>query len=365
MRILLVEDNPGDARLLHLMLKESGSLSVEVMHADRLSAALKVVAEWPIDVVVLDLSLPDSQGVETLVRMHTAAKALPIIVLTSIEDEALGLALVQAGAQDYLVKGQATGPLLTRALRYAAERKRTEEDLRSSFNLLRTLSRRLEAIREEERGRIARELHDQLGVGLTCLKMDLSRMPAIMNEAIGSKEYAKADNKIRSMIQDVDATIASVQRIVTELRPAMLDDLGLVAAIEWQAQDFERRSGIHCRCVAGEEDITVDRERATVVFRICQEALTNIARHAGAANVTIRFEEQAGSLLLEVQDDGQGIPQEKIADPHSLGLLGMRERAQLFGGRIDIMGRPAEGTTITLRLPGTEPSREDVAAAPY
>jgi signal transduction histidine kinase len=117
--------------------------------------------------------------------------------------------------------------------------------------------------------------------------------------------------------------------------------------------------------MAGEEDITVDRERATVVFRICQEALTNIARHARATNVTIRFEEQAGSLLLEVQDNGQGIPHEKIADPHSLGLLGMRERAQLFGGHIDIMGRPAEGTTITLCLPGTEPAREDAVAVPY
>lgn len=145
----------------------------------------------------------------------------------------------------------------------------------------------------------------------------------------------------------------------------MLDDLGLVAAIEWQAQDFERRSGITCRCMAGEEDITVDRERATVVFRICQEALTNIARHARATNVIIRLEEQEGSLLLEVRDNGQGIPQEKIADPHSLGLLGMRERAQLFGGQIDIMGRPAEGTTITLRLPRAKTSREDAAAGAY
>jgi signal transduction histidine kinase len=365
MRILLVEDNPGDARLLKLMLKESGSLSLEVIQADRLSAALKYVAETPIDVVVLDLSLPDSQGVETLVRMHSAANALPIIVLTSIEDEALGLALVQAGAQDYLVKGQATGPLLTRSLRYAAERKRTEEKLRASSTLLRTLSRRLESVREEERGRIARELHDELGVGLTCLKLDLSRIHAMIGEGISSKDYAKADAKIRAMTEDVDATIASVQRIVTELRPAMLDDLGLVAAIEWQAQDFERRSGIICRCIAGEEDITVDRERATVVFRICQEALTNVARHARATDVTIRFEEREGALLLEVQDNGLGIPQEKIAHPQSLGLLGMRERAQLFGGHIDIMGRPAEGTTIILRLPGTDPPHADAAAVPY
>ena len=364
MRILLVEDNSGDARLLRLMLKESGSLTLEVTHADRLSSALTHVADMSIDVVVLDLSLPDSQGVDTLVRMHAAAEWVPIVVLTSVEDEALGLALVQAGAQDYLVKGQVTGPLLTRALRYAAERKRTEEKLRSSFNLLRTLSRRLEVIREEERARIARELHDELGVGLTCLKIDLSRILTMIGEATGRKEYAKADTKIRSMIDDVDGTIISVQRIVTELRPAMLDDLGLVAAIDWQAQDFERRTGIVCRCTTCEDDIHVDRDRATVVFRICQEALTNVARHAHATEVTIRFEERAGSLLLEVHDNGDGISDEKIGAPDSLGLLGMRERAALFGGQVDIIGRPGEGTRIVLRLPGTEPYREHPDTVP-
>jgi signal transduction histidine kinase len=185
--------------------------------------------------------------------------------------------------------------------------------------------------------------------------MDLARLPAMIGEAIRSKEDAKADAKIRSMIEDVDVTISSVQRIVAELRPAILDDLGLVAAIEWQAQDFQRRSGIVCLCMVGQEDMNVDRERATAVFRICQEALTNVARHAYAKHVTIRLEEQAGSLLLEVHDDGQGIPQEKIADPHSLGLVGMRERAGLFGGQIEIRGRPGEGTMILLRLPAIEP----------
>jgi DNA-binding response OmpR family regulator len=131
MRILLVEDNPADARLLQILLKEAGSAPLEMRHADRLSTGLKYVAEPGIDVVLLDLSLPDSQGVETLVRMHEAAGGVPIVVMTGIEDEALGVALVQAGAQDYLVKGQVTGALLTRSLRYAAERKRAEEKLRS------------------------------------------------------------------------------------------------------------------------------------------------------------------------------------------------------------------------------------------
>src|SRR5688572_5616864 len=139
MRILLVEDNSADARLLQIMLKEAGGIAWEMRHADRLSVGLTYLAEGGTDVVLLDLSLPDSQGVETLVRMHAAAKGIPIVVLTSVEDEALGVALVQAGAQDYLVKGQVTGPLLTRSLRYAAERKRTEEKLRSSETRIRLL----------------------------------------------------------------------------------------------------------------------------------------------------------------------------------------------------------------------------------
>jgi signal transduction histidine kinase len=351
LRVLLVEDSPTDARLFQIMLKEAAGVAWEVRHADRLSMGLKDLAERDIDVVLLDLSLPDSQGIETLVRIHAAAKGVPIVVLTGIEDEALGVALVQAGGQDYLVKGQVTGPLLTRSLRYAAQRKRTEDQLQCSLNLLRLLSRRLEVIREEERGRIARELHDQLGVGLTCLKMDLARLPALMGNAVGSRAHSKVDAKIRSMMEDIDATIAAVQRIVMELRPSILDDLGLVAAIEWQAQEFERRSGIVCLCTFSADDMNVDSERATVVFRILQEALTNVARHAQATHVTIRLEEKAGSIRLEVHDDGQGIHEEQITDSRSLGLVHMRERARLFGGRVDITGRQGKGSTIILCLP--------------
>src|SRR4029077_18664374 len=136
--------------------------------ADRLSIGLERLAEAPFDAVLLDLSLPDSQGLDTLVRLHAAAKDVPIVVLTGIEDEALGVRLIQAGAQDYLVKGYVTGPLLVRSLRYAAERKRAEEELQRTLGQVRMLSRRLEVVREDERTRIARELHDELGVRLTC-----------------------------------------------------------------------------------------------------------------------------------------------------------------------------------------------------
>jgi signal transduction histidine kinase len=154
----------------------------------------------------------------------------------------------------------------------------------------------------------------------------------------------------------IDTTIGGVQRIVSELRPAILDDLGLVAAIEWQAQDFQRRTGIACTLHVNAEHFDIDSERATVVFRICQEALTNVTRHANATTVVIRLEERPEAITLEVTDNGRGIPQEKLVDPQSLGLLGMRERAELFGGFVTIAGRPDAGTAVTLHLRCSQPS---------
>jgi PAS domain S-box-containing protein len=252
-------------------------------------------------------------------------------------------------------------PLLNVQGRYSAlcgivtditDRKRGEEQLQSTLSQLRTLSQRLDTVREEERIRIARELHDELGVRLTCLKLDLARLLSLMGGSLFPRE--KMEEKIRSMTAEVDSTIASVQRLVAELRPGILDDLGLVAAIEWQCQDFERRSGTRCVCKASQEEIHLDRSHATAAFRICQEALTNVARHAEATSVRVLVEQVNGELLLEIQDDGKGISAEQLADSGSLGLLGMRERARGLGGRLEIAGRPEKGTTVTLRLPCSE-----------
>lgn len=231
------------------------------------------------------------------------------------------------------------------------ERKRSEERLQRTLGELRTLSQRLDLIREEERTRIARELHDELGVRLTCLKLDLARLQSLMSGSLFPRE--KMEEKVRSMTAEVDSTIASVQRLVVELRPGILDDLGLVAAIEWQCQDFERRSGTRCLCKASQEEIHLDRAHATAAFRICQEALTNVARHAKATSVRVVIEQVNGELWLEIQDDGRGISTEQLTDSASLGLLGMRERARGLGGRLDIAARPGKGTTVTLRLPLT------------
>ncbi len=478
MRILMVEDNPGDVRLLreHLVGDRRVAELFQVAHVDRLALALESLERSSFEVVLLDLSLPDSQGIGTLNRMHEARPGLAIVVLTSIDDEVLGLQLLQSGAQDYLVKGEVTSSLLRRSLRYAVERKRAEVELRRSevflesiveniphmifvkdadqlrfvrfnrageellghtrqnllgksdyelfprdeadfftssdrnvlksrkvldipeepiltkakglrslhtkkipildendqpvyvlgisediterkradtqlqrsFELLRTLSQRLDVVREEERTRIARELHDELGVRMTCMKMDLSRLLGMMRESLFPRE--RMEEKIRSMSADTDATIAEVQRLAAELRPGVLDDLGLVAAIEWQCQDFERRSGIRCLCEASFDQIKISPSRATAAFRICQEALTNVARHAKATFVRVLVKEKDEDVLIEIQDNGLGIPPEKLNDGASLGLLGMKERSMAIGGQLDIAGWPGKGTTVTLRL---------------
>jgi PAS domain S-box-containing protein len=231
------------------------------------------------------------------------------------------------------------------------ERKLAEKRLHDTLDQVRMLSGRVALVQEEERTRIARELHDELGVGLTCLKIDLSRLQTIMGERGGANARKKMGDKIRSMTEQVDTTIVSVQRLVTELRPAILDDLGLVAAIEWQCQDFQKRTGIPCTCVTSADDITIIPERATALFRICQEALTNTVRHAQATAVAVKFESRSDCLELVVADNGVGISDAELSDRRSLGLLGMRERAALFGGEVTIQGHPGQGTSVTACLP--------------
>jgi PAS domain S-box-containing protein len=234
---------------------------------------------------------------------------------------------------------------------HTTERKLAEERLRATLEEVRMLSGRLATVEEEERTRIARELHDELGVGLTCLKIDLSRLATIVGDGVSADARANLDDKARSMVEQVDSTIAAVQRLVTQLRPALLDNLGLVAAIEWQCHDFQKRTGISCACVTSAADIAIEPGRATTLFRICQEALTNTARHAQATAVTIKLESKNESLQLVVADNGVGIPDRKVSDGRSLGLLGMKERAALFGGEVTIQGHPGKGTTVVACLP--------------
>jgi PAS domain S-box-containing protein len=222
------------------------------------------------------------------------------------------------------------------------------EELTHSREQLRQLSAHLQSIREEQRTSIAREIHDELGQSLTGLKMDLSWLDKRLPEDLpGLRE------KTKSMSQLIDATIQSTRRIAAELRPGVLDDLGLWAAIEWQAQEFQHRTGIQCTLISQVEDLNLDKDRSTALFRIFQETLTNVARHANATHVRITLIEQAEAVLLEVKDNGRGIRKAELTDTKSFGLLGIRERALILGGEATISGSPHAGTTVTVKLPRT------------
>jgi PAS domain S-box-containing protein len=226
------------------------------------------------------------------------------------------------------------------------ERTRAEEELKVSRQGLRSLAARLQVLQEEERTLIAREIHDELGQSLTGLKMGLFWVASHLREG---QETLK--EKTASMARLVDGTIETVRKISAGLRPGILDDLGLEAAIEWQAQEFQDRTGIKTQFTSALGDARLDRDLSTAAFRIVQEALTNVARHAEATKVTVDLRELDGELVLMVEDNGRGVKSCEIADKQSLGILGMRERAHLFGGEVEIRGQEERGTTVALRIP--------------
>lgn len=221
---------------------------------------------------------------------------------------------------------------------------------------LRALTARVTAAREQERTEIAREIHDELGQQLTGLKLDVAwlkrRITAIA--AAGVLEPREADSlgdKMQAMSEHMNDTIHSVRRIAIRLRPPLLDDLGLAAAIEWHLQEFEKRTEIICRFLTTHEEFELDQERATALFRIFQEALTNVARHAQATEVEVRLEITDSVIMLTVKDNGRGLDGHKILTPDSLGLLGMKERALSVNGEVTLEGRAGLGTTVTIEIP--------------
>ncbi|MBI1966646.1 MAG: sensor histidine kinase [Gemmatimonadetes bacterium] len=227
------------------------------------------------------------------------------------------------------------------------ERAEAETALRESRAQLRELAGRVRSARERERASIARQIHDVLGQALTALKLDI----AWLQDRLPTRQRAELAEKIRGMLALVNATIEQARTLVTELRPAILDDLGLLAAIEWETQEFARRSGLRCDLDLPAERIPLDAHRATDVYRILQEALTNVARHARAQSVQVSLRLESGELVLDVRDDGRGITDGEIADPRALGLLGMRERALVWGGEVAISPALRGGTFVQVRIP--------------
>ncbi len=230
--------------------------------------------------------------------------------------------------------------------RNVTESKRVEEEIKSSREELRDLTAHLQSIREQERTVIAREMHDELGQSLTALKMDLSWL-----DRKTPKDQKPLVDRIISMRKLIDSTLQTVKRISTDLRPELLDDLGLSAAIEWQGEEFQNRTGIKTKVTMDPEEIILDQERSTAIFRIFQEALTNVARHSNATRVSVNLKMKTSKIDLKVKDNGKGITEKQISGPKSFGLIGIRERIHFLEGEVNISGVQDKGTTVTVSIP--------------
>jgi PAS domain S-box-containing protein len=226
-----------------------------------------------------------------------------------------------------------------------SKHQQSEEQLRQSRQLLRELSAHHDSVREEERKRIAREVHDELGQKLTALQLEASMLAVNFG-----KGNPRLSEKIRSLLKLIDSTMEGVRTIASDLRPAVLD-LGLGAAIEWQLQDFEQRSGIRCELLLGDPEVTLDDRRATAIFRILQEALTNIARHANATRVMVTLAMEGGLVSLRVRDNGIGIADDSLKQAKKFGIPGIRERVLMLAGEVSIEGKPGSGTELSISIP--------------
>jgi signal transduction histidine kinase len=346
----MLEDNEADAELMAYALRKGGVTFTNERVESR-ADFIRALERAPPDLILSDYSLPGFDGYAALALAQSKCPDVPFIFVTGTLGEEVAIETLKRGATDYVLKHRLSRivPSVHRALREAEvrrERRRAEEQLLQSHEQLRSLSLYLQCVREEERIRIAREVHDELGQALTGLKLQLTwlgaRLPA---------ELRPLHERIRMMSRSIDETIQAVRRIATELRPGVLDSAGLTAALEWQAQEFEKQTGLQCRVRSTVRETLWDQDLNTAFFRIFQETLTNVIRHAHATKVEVRFAEVGDFLVLIVKDDGQGISEMEIHNTKSIGLLGMRERAALLGGEVRLRGEPGKGTTVTVRIP--------------
>lgn len=355
--VLVVDDDAAN----RLALQEAlATIGARIVMASSGEEALRRVLEDDFAAILMDVRMPGIDGftTATLIRERARSRNTPIIFMTAaIEDLGNMFRGYRAGAVDYLAK-----PVVPEVLRSKlavfiglndmnrmlsaelSERAATEQRLRASEENLRALAARLQEVREEERVAIARDIHDDLGQALTGLKYDIGGL------AKACSKDPEVVQRTAAIGQAIDRIINAVRRISSGLRPEVLDEIGLSAAVEWQAREFSRRTGIRCSAEVDPEFTDPDRERSTAIFRILQELLTNVARHANATRVNVVLSE-SDVIHLRVEDNGRGIEKDKFEHSRSLGFMGLRERVQAFGGTIAVEGREGEGTIARVSIP--------------
>jgi signal transduction histidine kinase len=352
LRILHLEDNPLDAELVKAAMEEDGGVVCDILLVETREGFISAINEGGFDIIFADNSLPGYYGLSALSLAKERCPDVPFIFISGTMGEELAIESLKSGAADYVLKDRILRlvPSVLRALSEAAghiERRKAVKALQESHEQLRNLAAHLQSVREEERTCIARNIHNDLGQSLTALKMDLSSMAkrppdSSLNEIA---EQLKAD------VDLINTTLQTVRRICAELRPALLDQLGIGAAIEWQAEEFRKRSKIECEVTLDPDDISVDQKLATTLFRTFQESLANVLRHSEATKVKATLTERDDSIVLEISDNGIGITEEQLSKTNAFGLLAMRELVHIWKGEVRITGSHSKGTTVTVIIP--------------
>ena len=360
--ILIVDDDAGSLLALQEVLSTLGARLVTASSGEE---ALRRVLDDDFAAILMDVRMPGIDGFTTasLIRERKRSRYTPIIFLTAaMEDLSSMFRGYRAGAVDFITKPVIPDVLRSKLSVFVglhdmnrmlnaelAERALTEQRLRASEENLRALAAHLQSVREEERIHIAREIHDELGQALTGLKFDLASFARNFDT---DAPAAKLERQ-QGLNTSIDRIINSVRRISSGLRPEVLDEIGLAAAFEWQAREFQRRTGIRCNINIAAQFVDPDKERSTALFRILQELLTNVARHANATRVNVSLGERGSALALTVEDNGRGIRDDEVQGRKSLGFLGLRERVLAFAGTIDAKGDEGKGTKVTVQIPMT------------
>jgi signal transduction histidine kinase len=358
-RVLLVDDDEVDRIACRRAFAKAAEREFVLIEAESGEEGLALARSEAPDCILLDYHLPDLTGLEFLAQLSDAdgAIATPVMLLTGADNATVAAEAMRRGARDYLGKDTERQYLellpaaihrMLREQRLMNDKRHAEEALRHSHEELRRLAAHQESIREHERKRIAQEIHDELGGLLTGIRAYIS---------VAIDRATRAGMQPEPLLQDAvgltNNAIETVRKVITDLRPSVLDQLGVWPAIEWYAEHIEKRSGLICECLIESETLAIDpgAERSTMLFRVVQEALTNVERHAEATRVSIQVESKNGNILVAIQDDGKGIDAARLANRNSWGILGMIERTRHFGGELDIKGAAGRGTTVVLRLP--------------
>jgi len=358
--ILVVEDTPASLELLSQLLAHAG---YTVRPALEGRMALRSAQASPPDLILLDVRMPGIDGYEVCRRLKEDPRThdIPVIFLSALRESGDKLKGFALGAVDYIAKPYQPEEVLARVRTHVELRQlqsRLEErvaertaqlldaqaSLHESQSRLQELAGFLQTVREEERAGIARELHDELGQALTALRIDIGWL----KEKAGQLGPSVAE-RAEAAYGLVERTINAVRRISEGLRPGMLDVLGLAAAIEHHVSQFQERTGIACTLAMNREEFEIGEPLATAIFRVVQESLTNVARHAAARRVNIQIDDGEDQIGLRVEDDGCGF--DTSGHKKTFGLLGMQERVKILGGNIEIISHPGQGTHIAAHFP--------------